>query len=478
MNSRSVQTGIIYRWAQKNGKSYLTSARRAECTNENTACESTYEYDHSPNHETHELQSAEFRGQVREDIFPYESLTKIEGDNDHKNKTHTRNVLNLNQLGMEKELIFQNEMLRNVLRSSQNVKEMQRELFNVDVRDFVPVSPPPPEAKSSYSIRRNHSHFCEKKSGHNEAGEANEVGEVNEVGEANEVNEKDKNRDSIYAANYGGNVTIRDGNQKSNPSTSHCKGKNPSESKLNLHQPRIGEIKVNIDDIKSSLLSYYSNVYSLDHYDIEERINILKYGEKNISDSVQTKYCYKKRELPQRLPFLHYNDELNNSSSFSYQTISPDYYYAEGIHRSRDKREKYHSDLKYSGDKRNIKKVNAFESEYDHVGQISELLTSLKNKCADASFKAQNLTSKFERKYENPDNRFWIHNLVPMHLRKPSLHNEDDIRNHLVVTYSQLHNEAMLNKKRIEALEKKLHILKLRANLPKGGYRMETRNAL
>lgn len=64
------------------------------------------------------------------------------------------------------------------------------------------------------------------------------------------------------------------------------------------------------------------------------------------------------------------------------------------------------------------------------------------------------------------------------HLRKPALYKDDDLRKHLVVTYSQLFNEAMLNKKKIEALEKKLHILKLRVKCFKNGYKMETRNAL
>ncbi|ANQ07635.1 Uncharacterized protein PCOAH_00020170, partial [Plasmodium coatneyi] len=429
---------------------------------ENTACDSIQESGHDPHHDTYEAYNSQNVCGVREDIFPYESLSNIEEDNNnsnrkdhtnHTDKTGKKQLICEHQMTMEKELIFQNEVLRNVLKSSQNVKEMQRELFNVDVRDFVPVIPPA-QGQSAYSLRRDHPQQGDK------AGESIE---------------------GHPHCHYDGHMVIRHGgdHQSANHSAPSSKGtKSSTPWKTNMHPPRIGEIKVNIDDIKKGLLTYYSNIYSLDHYDIEERINILKYGEKNISEHVQANYCYKKRELPSRPPFVHYNDELDNPNSRAYQSMLPDYYYKEGANRSRDGKERSPLGSTSLEHHKKMEETNAFKSEYDHVGQISELLSSLKNKCADASFKAQSLTSKFDRKYENPDNRFWVHNLVPMHLRKPSLQNEDGIRNHLVVTYSQLYNEAVLNKKRIAALEKKLHILKLRANLPMGGYRMETRNAL
>ncbi|EUD65681.1 hypothetical protein C922_03929 [Plasmodium inui San Antonio 1] len=442
---------------------------------ENTACDSVQETGHDPRYDTYEAYNSQFVCGVREDIFPYESLSNIEEDrahndrshrndrndgshrNDHTDKTGTKKLINEHQMAMEKDLIFQNEVLRNVLKSSQHVKDMQRELFYVDARDFVPVIPPAQEQKE-YSLRRDYPHRGD------EAG--------------------DKTGDHIEGnrdCHYGGQMVIQHGGDRQTADRGKPSGKgikSPLASKTNMGPPRIGEIKVNIDDIKKGLLTYYSNIYSLDHYDIEERINILKYGEKNISEHVQANYCYKKRELAQRPPFLHYNDELDNPNSLTYQSMFPDYYYKEGAGRSRDGKERFHLGSTLLDDQNKMEETNAFHSEYDHVGQISELLSSLKNKCADANFKAQSLTCQFDRKYDNPDNRFWVHNLVPMHLRKPALHNQDGIRNHLVTTYSQLYNEAMLNKKKIAALEKKLHILKLRANFPRGGYRMETRNAL
>ncbi|KMZ80706.1 hypothetical protein PVIIG_03073 [Plasmodium vivax India VII] len=427
---------------------------------ENTACDSVQESLHDPHHDTYEAYNSKFACGVREDVFPYESLSNIEEGSHRDDRRGKAKLTDERQMAMEKELIFQNEVLRNVLKSSQDVKEMQRELFYVDERDFVPVIPPA-QGQSAYSLRRDYPP---------RGGEAeDEAG-----GEAGD--KPGDNLEGHPASQYGGRMTIRHGGDHQSAECSSPSGKGlkgPLEAKTNMHPPRIGEIKVNIDDIKKGLLSYYSNIYSLDHYDIEERINILKYGEKNISEHVQANCRYKKRELPRRPPFVRYNDELDTPNSVAHQSMLPEYYYAEGVGLSRDGRERSHL-----GSTHQMEETKAFQSEFDHVGQISELLSSLKNKCADANFKAQSLTSKFDRKYENPDSRFWLHDLVPMHLRKPALHNEDGIRSHLVVTYSQLYNEAMLNKKKIAALEKKLHILKLRANLPRGGYRMETRNAL
>ncbi|SBS84911.1 conserved Plasmodium protein, unknown function [Plasmodium malariae] len=460
----------------ENDKSYMNSSENFENfeTNDHTIYDNTYENDYDPDYETHEFYNTEIVGCIREKTFPYECLYNIEHNSECQNQKEKNYK---NTLTMQNELIFQNDMLRNVLKSSQNMKEMQRELFNVDVKNFVPVSPP--QTKSAYSVQREYSKMYD-----------NDIHEDYDLNNSNSNSTQNANKPSCYNTSYECNAFINKENLKHKNITVSKEEKHSSKQKLPLQPPRIGEIKVNIDDIKTGLLSYYSNIYSLDHYDIEDRISILKYGDKNISDSVNVKYFYKKEQVSKRLPFIHYNDELNNPNSFSYQNTPVDYYYSGDAHNSKwstphhfhmnnltNKEAKLEEEAEKEEETK-LKKVNASENAYDHVGQIAELLTSLKNKCADANFKAQTLISKFNSKYENPDNRFWIHDLVPVHLRKPKLNDDDGIRKHIAVTYAQLYNEAMLNKKKITALEKKLHILKLRANSYKNGHRMETRNAL
>ncbi|SCL98222.1 conserved Plasmodium protein, unknown function [Plasmodium chabaudi chabaudi] len=417
----------------------------------------TYDFDND--NETHEFYDSKYMDNRNKQIFPYETLYNIEahfGDRDKTGKNYE------NELTNENNLIFKNEMLRNLLNSSQKVKDMQRKLINVDEKNFIQVLPP--ESKRFYSIPREfpntHGNIKEgKDTNYSFINNKNHI-----MGNANKLLHNNKE--------YEGNVVI---NRNVNNDNISMQNKPNLEAIPKVHSPEIGEIKVNIDDIKTGLLSYYSNVFSLDHYDIEDRLNILKYGKKqNAPNDIKYSYINRQNYKPtNRLSFIQYNHELNAPNS-SYQHIKPEYYYNEMNNNTKKIYSYNNSPSKYT---RNL--INDGRDKYDHAGQISELLTSLKNKCEDANFKTENLISRFNRKYENPDSRFWIHNLVPTHLRKPQLNNEDGIRRHLVETYSQLYNEAMLNNKKITTLEKKLHILKLRAQMFKNGYnKMETRNAL
>ncbi|CRG99841.1 conserved Plasmodium protein, unknown function [Plasmodium relictum] len=402
-----------------------------------------------------EFYKTEFIDSSNEEFLPNQSFLKNKEYSKYLKKKKENYE---NKLKMEKELLFQNEMLKNILNTSQKMKEMQKQLFNVDVHNFVPTLPP--ESRNSYSIQREYPLIYNKEKGCHESNNYNSSKNINHN-------------------NYECEINMATNEDIPNNYLAENKEKY-SKSNLISHPPRIGEIKVNIDDIKKGLLTYYSHIYSLDQYDIEDRINILRYGEKNISDSINIKYSYLNKGISNNPPFIYYNSELNNPYSFSYQNMPPEYYYSyqsnENKKYLKDNMVKYEKN--YYLEKTDHEKRNVSENNFDHQGQFSELLNSLKNKCEDAKFRIQHLSSKFNEKYENPDNRFWVHNLVPPHLRKPVLNDEDDIRKHLVTVYAQLFNEAMLNKKKIKALEKKLHILKLKSNIYKNQYKIETRNAL
>ncbi|CDU16472.1 conserved protein, unknown function [Plasmodium yoelii] len=423
-------------------------------------------YDNDFDNETHEFYNSKYMNNTNKQVFPYETLYNIEAHFGHLNKTG-RNYEN--KLANENDLIFKNEMLKNLLNSSQKVKDMQRKLINVDERNFIQVLPP--ESKRLYSIPREfpNTHINIKE---------NKDANYNYINNKNHII---RNTNKLLHNNkeYEGNVVIHKNkyeNRNVNNNNISIQNKSNLETIPKVNNPEIGEIKVNIDDIKTGLLSYYSNVFSLDHYDIEDRLNILKYGKKqDASNDIKYSYINRKNYKPvNRLSFIQHTNELNGPNSSSYQHLKPEYYYNEMDSNTQKMYSYNNSPCKYT---RNS--INDCRDKYDHAGQISELLLSLKNKCDNANFKTENIISRFNRKYENPDSRFWIHNLVPTHLRKPQLNNEDGIRSHLVETYSQLYNEAMLNTKKITTLEKKLHILKLRAQMFKNGYnRMETRNAL
>lgn len=100
----------------KNDQNYLNPSEYSEQArnNDNTICESVYENACSPDNETFDFVNENFNDDSNEDMFPYESYMNKEKN--YKNK----------QMLESEELIFQNEMLRNVFKSSQKIKEMQK----------------------------------------------------------------------------------------------------------------------------------------------------------------------------------------------------------------------------------------------------------------------------------------------------------------------------------------------------------------
>lgn len=392
----------------KNDQNYLNPSEYSEQArnNDNTICESVYENACSPDNETFDFVNENFNDDSNEDMFPYESYMNKEKN--YKNK----------QMLESEELIFQNEMLRNVFKSSQKIKEMQRELFNVDTKNFIPVVYPVENKNGAYSIPRDYSKNIDTV-------ETIDMVHNNDKAHCAVKNKKCPNDNSADVQNneknnnlydkYEGKITIKKDNTQQYNIKSNKNKESILKSKLDSHASRIGEIKVNIDDIKTGLLSYYSNVFSLDEYDIEDRINILRYGEKtkNTSDLNNIKYSYEMNDIPIKPSYFYDNSKLHNSSYTSYEKkyIPNDYYYKDNeignydhLKGSKSIDTYNNQDIKNSLYENMSKSVN----KYDHYGQIAELLTSLKNKCDDANFKVQDLSSRF-CKYENPDNRFWVH---------------------------------------------------------------------
>lgn len=410
-------------------------------------------------------------------------------------------------------LVFQSELLKNVLKGSQMAKQMQKQLININVHDFESTSPPP--SHEAFSIPREYLKPNRRDKFH--ANDGTNFSEYEYNMDFNNYVKKAKYAGSMTnesKGNFPKSINSMQHRSKSVDSQKKGNYKYKKEENDNIFRiPKVGEIKVNIDDIKKGLLSYYSNIFSLDEYNIEERINILKYGDKQIPDTLNADLIYKKKEEPNYTPFNYYNEELHSPYSTVYQTMPPDYYYSslDGRSRARSK-SKYnlHQHAKHNngtdeyrkrinngqggkGESKEKAEIEAeaeieddeekereqiFKNTFDHHGQFSELLNSIKHKCEDATFRVTNLTENFNEKYENPDNRFYIHNMLPTHLRKPKLDDDDDIRRHIIHVYAQLYNEAHLNKKKINALEKKLHVLKLKSKEFKNNKRGESRNAM
>lgn len=458
-------------------------------------------------------------------------------------------------------LAFPNELLKNVLRSSQVTKNMQRQLNDINVHDFQQTLPP--TATDTYSIPREY--LTPRKQGINDLYlmtymnnniNDNNKSNINPAFPQNKYLQSQPNKDII-------NEHLKDSwDMDHNKHTYHFNNTttgfiNPHYTKTKDDEiPKIGEIRVNIDDIKKGLMSYYSNIYSLQEYDISDRLDILKYGDKIIPGTLNANYLYKKKEEPNYVPFNHYNDELLKPYAEAYYTMPPSYYYNSLDGRSRSKSansfdskrtqniyehvdpyNKAYNDAKQimmpqhhnqnqsegtengtgrsgsqylnanlntnlnqkmekrtskendeqqnQGEEEEEEKVkegkekdDIFGNTFDYHGQFSELLNSIKRKCEEANFRINNVTNNFNDEYENPDNRFWIHNMFPPYLRKPGLDDDDKIRKHIINVYSQLYNQAYFNKKKIDMLEKKMQILKIKSKDFQKRRRSESRNGL
>ncbi|CDI87102.1 hypothetical protein, conserved [Eimeria praecox] len=201
----------------------------------------------------------------------------------------------------------------------------------------------------------------------------------------------------------------------------------------------VGEIRQNLDDLKSAILSYYSRLYSQPGRSIEERLDLL--AAPPFSNAVKTG----------RLPLggtahRREKDPTDTDHSEARKTFY-------GISQLPGQRA--------APEMRGYDNLMGRTLEEAQGGQINELLGDLRSKCNAASTRLNTLSDQLERECENPDLREWEYTTYPQGRRQPYLGRDPQLRRHLLTIYRDLCHQSQTNQLRISAIKSKLKVLNL-----------------
>lgn len=251
---------------------------------------------------------------------------------------------------------------------------------------------------------------------------------------------------------------------------------------------QIGDAKQTIDDLKSSLLSYYSHLYTVSGLDIDSKLqqlssqNIFPTSSKRES-AIKDLYKYKEKpkvsvgtylqDLPP--PYSYENpleQKFRSSSSTSSRNDKEDKY-----GKADNKKESFIPPL--DGDETNFygllqKTEDDFSNSFQggqnifgkdlremNTGGIYELLNDLQKKCMSASLRLATVGDDLCNEIEDPNLREWEYNTYPELRRRPCYGGREELRRHIITTFADLKSRSEINKRKIAALQSKIKILNM-----------------
>ncbi|CDJ59471.1 hypothetical protein, conserved [Eimeria maxima] len=225
----------------------------------------------------------------------------------------------------------------------------------------------------------------------------------------------------------------------------------------------VGEIRQNLDDLKSAILSYYSRLYSQPGRTIEERLDAL--AAPPFSSTV------KMGRLPSVDPALS-RSRKQPFIGFPPPNTSVDFLEKEGDAQGPTDKDPsmtyktFHGISQLPGhkatpDMKGYDNLMGRSLDEARGGQINELLGDLRFKCTAASTRLNTIADHLERECENPDLREWEYTSYPQVRRQPYLGRDPELRRHLLTIYRELCHQSQTNQLRINAIKSKLKVLSL-----------------
>ncbi|CDJ30210.1 uncharacterized protein EMH_0005790 [Eimeria mitis] len=228
----------------------------------------------------------------------------------------------------------------------------------------------------------------------------------------------------------------------------------------------VGEIRQNLDDLKSSILSYYSRLYAQPGKSIEERLDAL--AAPPFSNTVRTG----------RLPPADFTPSRSKKqqpfTAFPPPNTCFDFLEEEGKGPGKATTETDPSAAQktfYGISQLPGQKAGPDMMGYDNLlgrsldeargGQINELLQDLRSKCTAASTRLNTISDQLERECGNPDLREWEYTTYPQVRRHPYLGRDPELRRHLLTIYRELCHQSQTNQLRISAIRSKLKVLNI-----------------
>ncbi|PHJ18786.1 hypothetical protein CSUI_007386 [Cystoisospora suis] len=234
----------------------------------------------------------------------------------------------------------------------------------------------------------------------------------------------------------------------------------------------VGDLRTNLDDIKSSLVGYYSRLYSQPSTSIEARLDALSSKSScRFFDSSQRWLDTRRREkryeafikatmspLPDEPSFLHNHTRGRSSRSVGLVEHNGD---------NGDDLEDGEDFYSYPGGRDSSLPPYSpgypSSSQRRAKGEVYDMLRDLRLKCETASTRLTTLADGLYPHVTNPNLREWEYSTIPKARRQPSFESAE-LRRHVLGVYKNLHSQAEINQSRINALQSKMKILQMQTH--------------
>ncbi|KAL8456140.1 hypothetical protein Emag_000025 [Eimeria magna] len=237
----------------------------------------------------------------------------------------------------------------------------------------------------------------------------------------------------------------------------------PTVSRKAPERVVVGEIRQNLDDLKASVLSYYSRLYSNTGRSIDERLDRLADFSRSHSVSPLALNTRRHRQRPPRLEppppntcFDFLAEEQADSKYGKDSRPAPD----------AETQKTFYGMAQLPGQKADPS-VRGYDNllgrglEEARGGQINEMLGELRKKCTAATKRLNTIGDHLERECEDPNLREWEFTTYPEVRRHPHLGSDPQLRRHLLTLYQDLAHQSQTNQLKINAIQGKLKVLNL-----------------
>lgn len=225
-----------------------------------------------------------------------------------------------------------------------------------------------------------------------------------------------------------------------------------------VNDPVIGDVKMTLDDLKSSVLSYYSQLYAAEGRSIDEKLDYIQ------------QYHY-----PSVYPIgglrQEQVDDLNRQTvdhKSSFKQAHRDT--PSNIHVSKDSnfvgslnRPRAEHDVKIPELPANLvnKGVEFGLPPSSRTHGISDLVTDLKAGVSDASQKLDNIATRLSNETDDPARRGFSYRNVPHYKRRPYFGGQTEMEDHMLQLYSDLFSQVKFNERKIRALRHRLDQMRI-----------------
>nr|PIL96183.1 hypothetical protein TGCOUG_307020 [Toxoplasma gondii COUG] len=193
----------------------------------------------------------------------------------------------------------------------------------------------------------------------------------------------------------------------------------------------VGDLKTNLDDIKSSLVSYYSRLYSGSSPSIEERLDALSFQSQNPESPSR---WLRRRQREKRFEAMAETSEDSMRDHLS---------------GGRD----------VASARRRCDEPAVGQRSSRTSGEVYDMLRDLRLKCETASLKLNTISDDLYPQISNPNLREWEYTTTPLGRRRPQFGDQTELRHHATSLYRHLHTQAEINQSRINNLQSKMKIL-------------------